>query len=733
MLSTKDAIEAVRPLIEGILQQARQCTGPVVSLRDQALEILLQAGLVYTMTCASEHVLVHDQNRFGEGLVPWRIVELFIAILGLGFSFHETDPVAFEIPLRGPRRQVIEEFNMHLAEKSDGVLAPVQPNAAKLASVCGSHLTAGLRAVHFQMPWPEAAHALMLNGKLNGAKIGEVCKHFGKAINEGLQYRVIRAEVEEAFPDLPDLFQEVGNIAGHLHKGESYIAILLKIHSRATARGGPIDWDLVQRLVVRSQPPNPGDVESMCRYVALWSGSDRDAFLLRELHEYASSLNVVRTVRGPTFAALAALDFGKGKGGRLRIAVLKACTSAAEQFCNSAGECTKLIGAKDIATMAVKKQNHASAKQADGIMQTARKLVDDSEARKQVPGKSIDKLLNRLDVDLILCIFKKLAKDQAPKTLDGIGARFYTSLAQCMGCYAERLDANPWADALQGASNASIQTAQRTRTSMPTAFAQLGETGDLQDYTGMLRSAGIVPKVFIQKRDEAEQRLEVVEIAATEVTVMQCTEGKTKKMKVTLQAAAVLEEYELWTEPATQLSEADLSTRIPSLNKDIVLEMLTSSIKVGLLQLDMEFKKYLKFLKATVEPATQRAVFAAKNIPKGTPLLAPISMNIQKVIAGRTYNDTSVDLGVVKSATGGFSWRFVILSPKVTYEAALGTSNLPLFWFVKDVKHHELANITLTKQVHEINGITIKVPVMQAKKYIEEGTQLTIAREKIET
>ena len=85
------AIEAVRPFIEDVLQQVRQCTGSIVSLRDKCLKLLTQFGLVYEMLCAPEHVLCHDKNRFGEGLVPARIVELLVAIMSVGFSFEEAD------------------------------------------------------------------------------------------------------------------------------------------------------------------------------------------------------------------------------------------------------------------------------------------------------------------------------------------------------------------------------------------------------------------------------------------------------------------------------------------------------------------------------------------------------------------------------------------------------------------------------------------------------------------
>ena len=56
----------------------------------------------------------------------------------------------------------------------------------------------------------------------------------------------------------------------------------------------------------------------------------------------------------------------------------------------------------------------------------------------------------------------------------------------------------------------------------------------------------------------------------------------------------------------------------------------------------------------------------------------------------------------------------------------------PMFWFVKEVEHHELANVCLAKHDTEVHDVKMKVPVMQAKKKIQAGTQLTCVREKIE-
>ena len=371
--SIEASLAAVKPLIDGLIQSSQMCEGAVCSQRDAIMETLEKAGhLVYKQKIHPMHVLCHDMNRSGQGLDPARCIQLMEAIANVGFSNELTAAIAFEIPPTGPRRAAIETFNVRMAAVSNDILAPVDAGVGKVASVAGSHLSGGLRAIYFGMSSDSAV--LSVNGKLSALNVGATDQAFKDVLEHGVEYTVIRWQVEAAFGALPDMFQEVGNIGGHIHSGESYVSVLLKIVTRAAnlARDGQdIDWDLVQRLVLRSCPPNPTDVPMMCQYVANWSGSATNPYLLHDLQEYTRSLRSARSIRGPTFSALANLNFGVGKGGRFRTAILKACASAEERFCNTHGECTKLLTAADIATIAVGKKNHAIATQAEAVMMKA--------------------------------------------------------------------------------------------------------------------------------------------------------------------------------------------------------------------------------------------------------------------------------------------------------------------------------------------------------------------------
>ena len=180
------AIEAslatIKPIIDALLASAEACHGAVCSQRDAIMDILEQAGnMMYVQKIPPEHVLCHDMNRSGQGLDPARCINLMETIAHVGFSNALTAAIAFEIPPSGARRKKIEQFNMRMAAASGNILAPVSPDACKVASVSGSHLSGGMRAIHFGMPC-ETESCISADGKLSAMKVGTTDKASKEAL-----------------------------------------------------------------------------------------------------------------------------------------------------------------------------------------------------------------------------------------------------------------------------------------------------------------------------------------------------------------------------------------------------------------------------------------------------------------------------------------------------------------------------------------------------------------------
>ena len=596
------------------IEEAQRGGGSICAIRDDIMKMLTAAGLVYTQRVHVQHALCHESNRSGDGLLPVRCHELMRDIFQVGFSEELAIAIAFEIPHEEKRRKQVEEFNRRLVENSGGMLAPVHLGTAQIATVAGGHLTGGLRVVWGGMP--STVEGITEDGKLCAQKVIMKDKAFAEVLQSGLRYQIIRHQAEAAFPDLPDIFQEVGNIGGHLFRGESTTALLLKIHMKGAAQqrvSGHIDWNLVKALVVRSCPPNPSDVPEMCRYVASWSGSVSSPTLLLDLQEFTRGLTNVRSLRASLFAGLSDLQLGVGKGGRLRTAVLKAASAASERHCNSHGERTKLFTPGDIATLGVGKRNHALAMQADAMMHKARALMADAEAENHVPAAKATWMLGNLDVDLVLYIFKKLPKDKSYANMAQVGSHFYQELANAMGAMAERLDENPWA-CMSTTSTTPQSTLKRSKAALPICISQLDANAELQDFAEALDAKGFTTEVTIE-REEDGKRFTIVSTTPRDVTVQ--SESGAKKGRTTIPADVCLERYKVVTAPSvTCVKSSALQAVCTTAHSDVRWELATSYVKIALCMLEREWKPRMKVV-VTIAPMSARKVVAEQEIANG--------------------------------------------------------------------------------------------------------------------
>ena len=86
-------LEAIRARFEGVEDPSR------FQLRDEVRQLFKDAGLVTLRRIPPGPVCIAAQNRFGQGVLPARVVTLLNNIFGDGFSLIELDePWAAEMP-----------------------------------------------------------------------------------------------------------------------------------------------------------------------------------------------------------------------------------------------------------------------------------------------------------------------------------------------------------------------------------------------------------------------------------------------------------------------------------------------------------------------------------------------------------------------------------------------------------------------------------------------------------
>lgn len=88
-MTMQERINEVRDRVNAILETHRNDTfAPILALWDKVLDLLRPRNLIKKMKLSSRYVVVHPQNRYGDGVVPSQ-VHIYIYILPDNFSFSK--------------------------------------------------------------------------------------------------------------------------------------------------------------------------------------------------------------------------------------------------------------------------------------------------------------------------------------------------------------------------------------------------------------------------------------------------------------------------------------------------------------------------------------------------------------------------------------------------------------------------------------------------------------------
>ncbi len=111
------------------------------------------------------------------------------------------------------------------------------------------------------------------------------------AVEKGLDWTLIKWQVEVDYPELPSIIQRGLNTEHHVAEGESWDEQLSLTAKRAhvSAKGNKqtkhIDWQWVQRTAAASEPPRLGDVPAHIK-LCQGRGGGEDQVLVMETVEY---------------------------------------------------------------------------------------------------------------------------------------------------------------------------------------------------------------------------------------------------------------------------------------------------------------------------------------------------------------------------------------------------------------------------------------------------------------
>eukprot|EP00959_Pyramimonas_sp_CCMP1952_P190116 3977123-Pyramimonas_sp.AAC.1 len=189
------------------------------------------------------------------------------------------------------------QFQEKLVSRSDGMLAKLHKHDLRYLTLAGSHTIAGVRAVKHGCKTTLDEYADS-EGRLSRDKVVAMCKSYELPLESGMEWTIVRYQVDLACPLFADVVQEAGNASNDTHRKTTAVQSLLMIHQMAQSNvdvhGDPC-WDAIETDVVRSQKVEAGNATGMCAYVRQWSGGE-NPILLHDLQEFAGQLRIAGTL-----------------------------------------------------------------------------------------------------------------------------------------------------------------------------------------------------------------------------------------------------------------------------------------------------------------------------------------------------------------------------------------------------------------------------------------------------
>ena len=245
---TKALAQQHAPTINNMLKEFNGGTREgIPAFGNELRDLLKEFRLAVQKWIMLSEVIPHEDNRDGELLVPIRVWNLLLKIAQKGWSYAEC---ALALTCGVPADENGDRWRAKavlLAQKSDGMIAPYQPELITAASGAGSHTTAVLQLLAYaqtnkvRCPDPQF-EVLCIDGFLNTPKVVAKQPSTGKALRKGsLEYFRISAEIVHECPDLMRLLSESDNAKNTMFSKETPMQTMLAIHRRALMYTGEVD------------------------------------------------------------------------------------------------------------------------------------------------------------------------------------------------------------------------------------------------------------------------------------------------------------------------------------------------------------------------------------------------------------------------------------------------------------------------------------------------------------
>ena len=245
----------------------------VRTFQAQVLKAVVDAHMSEEIYYNIAKVGVHPDNREGCMVVPIDVHDLLVRIVSAGWDETLVDALACQMP-----PSMAAEWrskNVTLTENSCGLLAPCDADLLEIVTARGSHTTQAANIVAFgasSVYEDKFSH----NGKIIKRIILEQQPSMATPIEKGIKYTVLRHELVEQCPTLMAFLSQTGNAIHGVHRKQTVVQGLKKIHDLAGAKlraNEDIDWSAVANIAALAMGTSCAQkAEAYCVFVQKWSG-----------------------------------------------------------------------------------------------------------------------------------------------------------------------------------------------------------------------------------------------------------------------------------------------------------------------------------------------------------------------------------------------------------------------------------------------------------------------------
>ena len=305
---------------------------------------LKEHNLMYRSRVHCCHVHVHPANRDGVGVHPSEIHTLLSDIGAAGWDWKECRAVAVEVH----GNVSVLNFNQNLWQSARGLLSPIEEGTVKFASLSCTHTNQVLRLFHYGMEHSDEKYTS--HGKLSKEKLRLLDSEYHDAVEHGLWWDVISAEVLGKFPSLPTMLQACYNTGAQLQRKETELQLarrILALWQQKSPSGKPVEYDEIKAMCMRTKPACADSLPRMYQFILKFGGGSTATWLM-ETEEICRSFPP-RTL-GPDFWVNVSKDLKSKPFWRCRHATIQLGYIAPDKFIG-ANDVTKLFSASMIPTL----------------------------------------------------------------------------------------------------------------------------------------------------------------------------------------------------------------------------------------------------------------------------------------------------------------------------------------------------------------------------------------------